>query len=245
MFKKLYTHYSATVVSAQCQGSHRRRDEQRAVELLSGASTLLAPRQGWRGDGCGGRGLAACWPCSRKAGSCGLLTLVSGGDVASLCAGWLGGKAAHSSSSRKELGMSCASSKTACLLKDGSSYVLAWEICLAVQHTWWFTAPEKSWCAYLTHLLVVDCLLVLLHAERIKVDQGHISSLMWADVTRAHLTFVAGTLPLLCPRQHVAKQILLSKGKSITTMGTCSVSVALPRHPAPDVDKETYGTQCG
>lgn len=42
------------------------------------------------------------------------------------------------------------------------------------------------------------------------------------------MTFVSGPLPLLYPLQHTAKQILLSKGKSITAMGTCSVSVVLP-----------------
>lgn len=56
------------------------------------------------------------------------------------------------------------------------------------------------------------------------------------------MTFVAEPLPLLCQLQHVAKQILLSKGKSIPAMGTGSVSVVLPRHVAPDGDKETNRT---
>lgn len=72
---------------------------------------------------------------SAKPGTHGLLTPASGGDVAGLCSGWLRRKATHSSSFREELGVLWTSWKTACLLKGGSSYVLAWEICLVVQST--------------------------------------------------------------------------------------------------------------
>jgi len=161
--------------------------EETGVELLSRARAPPVHGQGWQDDSCRGRGLAACWPCSVELGTHGLLTLASGGDVAGLCAGWLRGKAGHSSSSSwEDLGVSWASWKTACLLKDEFSCMLAWETCIAVQSTWWFTEPEKSWCAYLTHLSVVDRLLSLLQkgSHACRDHQGRLRSCQQFGVSR-------------------------------------------------------------
>lgn len=114
------------------------------------------------------------------------LSPASGGDTA---VSVLGG-----SWQREELRVLWESWKTACLLKDGSSYVWTWEICLEVQSTWWFTALKKSCCAYLTHLWVVDYLLSFLRKWSLacREHQGRsrsYSSLMWVNVTRAYMMY--------------------------------------------------------
>lgn len=238
------------MASAQCQASHRRRDEQWGVKLLSRASTLPAQRQGWQGDGCRGRDLAACSPHSCEARSSSSASWPGEGMwQVSVLAGSGEKQARSSSSSREELGM-WASRKTACLLKGGSSYVLAWEICLAVQSTWWFTAPEESWCAYLKHLLTVDCLLSLLHKCSLacRVHQGWSRSYKQFDVSRCDrssydICFWAPAPSLPTPTH--GKTDTAFKRKIHRSNGNMECLCCITRHGTPDVNKETYRTQGG
>lgn len=164
------------------------------------------------------------------------LSPASGGDTAVSVLGGLW--------QREELRVLWESWKTACLLKDGSSYVWTGEICLVVQSTWWFTALKKSCCAYLTHLWVVDYLLSFLHKWSLacREHQGRSRSYKQFDVSKCDQSLYDVLLPLLSSLQYMAKQALLSKGKCIAAMGTHSVSVVLPRQASLDINKETYRT---
>lgn len=170
-----------------------------------------------QGDRGGSREPAACWPHSFEAGSCILLTLTSGRDLTDLRAGRLGEKAAHSSSfSREELGMPCHRTfrKTACLLKAGSSYMLAWKICLVLQ----------ALGDLFNTLLVGDCLLSLLRkcSPACRAHWGQSRSWEQFDVSGCdQSSFVAAPS---CPLQNVAKQIMLAKEKSIAGMGAHSIT---------------------